>query len=194
MAESDYDQLFQGTAARYNATSYNINMYALLLAICARESNFDASVSTPEDNGDYSTGLMQLETATAKGLFNFGTLSDEEIRAQLLEPSFNLELAGKLVLSLIKRYNGDLRLLISAYNAGSAMFDIDGQIVYWDPEGFFQVLNGKRSNISGYDAAKVDEYPIANSDYVNYVLQKYRDYNSVTGEAGETSTGQKKTK
>lgn len=184
----DIESLFKEMTERYypDISAYGIDFYSLQKAICKRESNFDPSNVTPEKDGDYSIGLMQIKIATARGLYDFGSKSDAEVKSMLLGAKFNLYLAGMLLVKLIKRYNGNLKFVVSAYNAGTAMFFIDGKIIYWDPRGFFQSIGGVRIPAAGYDESMLESYKIYNSDYVAYVLKAYNEYSSGTATEKKT--------
>ena len=44
------------------------------------------------------------------------------------DPKQNVEAGSKLLKQLLAKYNGDLRLTLSAYNAGSDRVDKDGSV------------------------------------------------------------------
>jgi soluble lytic murein transglycosylase-like protein len=156
----------------------NVNFYALMKAHMKIESDFNPDAVKNETNvGDFSIGLGQLRIATARGLYDFSGKSNDEVKAMLLDGRFNAYLMGKYIVQQIKRYNGRLSFIISAYNAGSAMFKIDGKIVYYDNRGFFVVSHGLRVDVSDeYDELHLEIYPIANKVYVNAVMKYYNQY------------------
>jgi soluble lytic murein transglycosylase-like protein len=63
-------------------------------------------------------GLMQLMPGTARGL-------DRSVRTEerILDPRTNLRLGLRYLRSLIRRYDGDLRLALVAYNRGENAVD-----------------------------------------------------------------------
>ncbi len=101
-------------AAKYQA---DINQFAkqhkvsphLIMAVITVESCFRESARSPQG----AAGLMQLIPATAS---RFGT-------EDRYNPRDNIK-AGTLYLKfLLKRFNGDLRLVAAAYNAGEGAVD-----------------------------------------------------------------------
>jgi len=183
----DLEALFTEMADRYypDISAYGIDFRALLKAVAKRESNFNPSCVTPEKDGDYSIGLMQVTISRARKLWDFGSKTNDQVKTALLEPRFNLYIAGQYLVNQTKRYNGNVKFIISSYNAGTAMFNIDGKVIYWDPKNSFFVLDNGRPPIipvSGYDESLLDTYKIWNVDYVNYVVTAYNGYVSGTGE------------
>jgi len=63
-------------------------------------------------------GLMQL----------MPTVSEQFGITDPFDPKQNVEAGSKLLKQLLAKYNGDLRLALSAYNAGSDRVDKDGSI------------------------------------------------------------------
>lgn len=61
----------------------------------------------------WSYGLGQLTIATAK--YRCGLKKED-----LLDPRKNLQCAGKVLAYQLQRYNGNIDLALSAYNAGTA--------------------------------------------------------------------------
>ncbi len=76
----------------------------LVLAIMATESNFDASAVSPKD----ARGLMQLIPGTAA---RFGVRN-------IMDPVQNIRGGMAYLRWLMARFEGDLRLVSAAYNAG----------------------------------------------------------------------------
>ena len=81
----------------------------LLMEVVRRESAFDPCAVSSKG----AVGLMQLMPATASSL----GVTDP------FEPEQNLAAGAKYLGSLLERYAGDLRLALSAYNAGPARVD-----------------------------------------------------------------------
>jgi soluble lytic murein transglycosylase-like protein len=176
----DVETLINENVDRYTPklTDYpDINFYALLKAEFKVESNFNQSAIMNEVNvGDFSIGLGQIRIDTARGLYDFGSKTRDEIKALLLDGRFNAFLTGKYLVYQLKRYSGNIKLAVSAYNGGSAMFRIDGKLIYYDEKGFFQVIDNARHNVIGYDEDKINTYEIWNKDYVNAVMKYYDEY------------------
>ncbi len=77
---------------------------ALVKAIIANESGFDANATSPTG----AQGLMQLEPGTAAQL---GV-------ADAYDPAQNIAGGTRYIGGLLERFHGDLRLAVAAYNAG----------------------------------------------------------------------------
>jgi soluble lytic murein transglycosylase-like protein len=80
-----------------------------VLAIMATESNFDPNAVSPKD----ARGLMQLIPATAA---RFGVRN-------IMDPVQNIRGGMAYLRWLMARYEGDLRLVAAAYNAGEGAVD-----------------------------------------------------------------------
>ena len=102
-----FDALIADAAARYGLP------FSWIKAVVATESNFDpmAQRSEPQIN-DESIGLMQLLTATARGLGFTGSIDE------LYDPWINIDLGARLLAQLKSRY-GSFRRVYSAYNSGN---------------------------------------------------------------------------
>lgn len=92
---------------------------ALIMAHMKRESDFRPMAVREEPQiNDASIGLMQVLVKTARWIMN-----DESItREMLFNIPFNIEVGTKYIARNLKRYNGDLKKAIAAYNAGSARY------------------------------------------------------------------------
>lgn len=99
MKKTKYDSWFQKAAQKYNVSE------SLLKAIAKAESNFNAkSVSSAG-----AMGVMQLMPATAKSL----GVTDPYDAGQ------NIMGGAKCISQKLKEFNGDERMALAAYNAGS---------------------------------------------------------------------------
>lgn len=86
----------------------------LIRAVINQESGARPCAVSPKG----AQGLMQLMPATA-AQFN---VSDP------FDPRQNVEAGTKLLKQLLTKYNGDISLALSAYNAGSARVDQEGGV------------------------------------------------------------------
>lgn len=93
------DEIFKKAADRYNVP---LN---LLKAIGKTESNFNPTAVSKSG----ARGVMQLMPATAKEL----GVTDS------FDPEQNIMGGAKYISSMLKRYNGDQKLALAAYNAGA---------------------------------------------------------------------------
>ncbi|MER3418985.1 MAG: hypothetical protein C4343_07885, partial [Chloroflexota bacterium] len=85
--------------------------YRLLIAVARVESSLNPQAKSPAG----ACGLMQLMPATAAKY----QVSQE----QLFNPEINVEIGARHLSYLIKRYGGDLKTALAAYNAGEGAVD-----------------------------------------------------------------------
>lgn len=81
----------------------------LIHAVIEQESNYDSDALSPAG----ARGLMQLMPGTAKR-FDCNDTKDE---------TCNVEAGTKYLAWLLKRFNGDVKLALAAYNAGEGTVD-----------------------------------------------------------------------
>lgn len=86
----------------------------LVHAVCMVESRGNYAAYSPHDAGSPSIGLCQIKLKTARWL---GFQGNEE---QLMQPEVNAYYAAKYLQKHLCKYH-DLRMAISAYNAGRAV-------------------------------------------------------------------------
>lgn len=86
------------------AKTYGVDV-KLLKAIAKQESNFQTDVVSKAG----AQGIMQLMPATAKAMGVKNAMNPEE----------NIMGGAKLISQLLKKYNGDIKLALAGYNAGT---------------------------------------------------------------------------
>jgi soluble lytic murein transglycosylase-like protein len=95
---------------------------ALLMAHIKQESAWNEKAFRDEPQiSDFSVGLMQLLTGTAR------TLDPSVTPDQLYDPSVNVDLGAKLIAKNLTRYSGDLKSSIASFNSGSAFVNENGE-------------------------------------------------------------------
>ena len=86
----------------------------LILAVISQESGARPCAISPKG----AQGLMQLMPAVAA---QFGVHDP-------FDPKQNVEAGTKLLKQLLEKYNGDMKLTLAAYNAGSGRVDSEGGV------------------------------------------------------------------
>lgn len=125
MKKTKYDAIFKKAAKKYGVSE------SLLKGIAKAESNFNAkSVSSSG-----AMGVMQLMPETAKGLGVDNPYDPEE----------NIMGGAKCIASKIKEFNGDVRLALAAYNAGSGAVKRNGGVPSYCKSYVSKVLSYKEA-------------------------------------------------
>ncbi|WP_243109996.1 lytic transglycosylase domain-containing protein [Clostridium sp. E02] len=96
---SNMESMFQEASKKYGVST------KLLKAVAKAESNFNASATSPKG----AAGIMQLMPATARAL---GVSDPYDARSNIMG-------GAKYLKENLERYNGDVKLTLAAYNAGS---------------------------------------------------------------------------
>ena len=99
MKKTKYDAYFKKAAKKYNVSE------SLLKAIAMAESNFDPNCTSSSG----AMGVMQLMPETARGL---GV-------SNAYDPEQNIMGGAKCIAAKLKEFNGNVKLALAAYNAGS---------------------------------------------------------------------------
>jgi soluble lytic murein transglycosylase len=97
---------------RPEAADWGVDPY-LVAAVIRRESAFNPTVTSSAG----AIGLMQIMPRTGRGLAQAAGMNgyDPEL---LRQPELNVHLGVRYLASLLQQYQGDLALVLSAYNAG----------------------------------------------------------------------------
>lgn len=110
--------------AAYWGSRYGVTVPAdLVMAIISVESSGRPGASRQEPDGRISRGLMQVMPGTADQMGYRGNY------ARLFEPSYGVEVGTKYLAWQIRRYAGNLKHAIAAFNSGTAKFTKDGKYV-----------------------------------------------------------------
>ena len=108
MKKTKYDAYFKEAAKKYNVSE------SLLKAIAKAESNFNAK----DVSSTGAMGVMQLMPETAKSL---GVDNP-------YDPEQNIMGGAKCISQKLKEFNGDVKLALAAYNAGSGAVKRNGGV------------------------------------------------------------------
>lgn len=130
MKKTKYDSYFKKAAVKYNVSE------SLLKAIAMAESNFDANCTSSSG----AMGVMQLMPETAMGL---GV-------SNAYDPEQNIMGGAKCIAAKLKEFNGNVKLALAAYNAGSGAVRRYGGIPSQCKKYVQRVLSFKK----GFETAK----------------------------------------
>lgn len=106
-----YPLKYEELVTKY-ATTYGNDPY-LVTAIMYRESRFDPNALSPKG----AIGLMQIMPDTAEWI-NQSVKLENFTTNDLYKPEVNIHLANWYIANLSKEFNGNLVLILAAYNAG----------------------------------------------------------------------------
>lgn len=125
MKKTKYDSYFKAAAKKYGVSE------SLLKAIAKAESNFNAK----DVSSAGAIGVMQLMPATAKGL---GVKNP-------YDPKENIMGGAKCIAQKLKEFNGNVRMALAAYNAGSGAVKRYGGIPSYCKSYISKVLSYKEA-------------------------------------------------
>ncbi|MDD7402952.1 MAG: lytic transglycosylase domain-containing protein [Butyribacter sp.] len=125
MKKTKYDAYFKKAAKRYGVSE------SLLKAIAKAESNFNAK----DVSSAGAIGVMQLMPATAKSL---GVDNP-------YDPEDNIMGGAKCIKQKLKEFNGNVRLALAAYNAGSGAVKRNGGVPSYCKSYVSKVLSYKEA-------------------------------------------------
>lgn len=156
---SRYPLYYKGNIGQA-ANKYKIDPY-LVVAIINVESGFDKEAKSSKD----ARGLMQIAEQT--GEWGAKELKiDNYQKENLFEPKLNIEFGTWYLQRLGKAFDGDLNLILAAYNGGS------GNVNKWL----------KDKNYSK-DGKSLDKIPFEETEnYVNRVNSNYKIYKKLYGD------------
>ena len=133
------------------AKEYNVDPI-LVFAIIKAESNFNPNVVSQSN----AIGLMQLMDATAEEIARKLEINFVKEKS-LYNPELNIRLGTKYFSNLMKEYNNNYLLALTAYNAGI------GNVKRWIEQGIIKE-----------DGSDIENIPFKETN--NYVRKILRDY------------------
>ena len=127
----------------------------LIYAIMKAESNFETNITS----GSGACGLMQLMESTAEEMAE--KVGYENYTKELLyQPDVNIMLGTKYFSELLKQYDDNIYLALTAYNAGI------GNVAKWIEGGIIR-----------QDGTDIENIPYKETNnYVRKILRDYRIY------------------
>lgn len=151
-----YPLAYRNIIVKY-AEEYDIDPY-LVASIINVESRYDKLALSPKE----AKGLMQISPQTgqwASEVLGIDNYSEED----LFESDLNIRIGSWYINRLFKEFNGNLDLVLAAYNAGS------GNVNKW-------ILNKEYSS----DGINLDKIPFKETeDYLIRVEKNYKVYSKV---------------
>lgn len=139
------------------AKEFNVDPL-LIFSMIKAESNFDEKAQSSSG----AKGLMQLMEATAIEVAN---KIDEPLVEQenLLEPEKNIMIGTKYYAELLKNYDGNMLLALTAYNAGM------GNVNEWIKNGIIKK-----------DGSDIENIPYKETNmYVRKIINNYKMYKKI---------------
>ncbi len=163
-----FDQLIRQAAQQHGVSE------GLIKAIMHTESGFNIKARSPVG----AQGLMQLMPATARS-FNVSNAYD---------PQQNIFAGAKYLSWLLKRFNGDTRLAIAAYNAGEGNVDKYGGIPpFRETQDYVRRVTSRYQNLyaSGLGTNLSES---SNNNQAGQVLAQSANYTSSNNSSSPTAT------
>lgn len=106
-----------------SAVEYNIDSL-LIVSIIKAESDFNPEAVSKKG----AIGLMQIMPATARDMVNNNLKYETFKTSDLYNPQINIDLGTEYLQFLLKSFNNDVNLALSAYNAGI------GNVLKWNQD------------------------------------------------------------
>lgn len=145
-----YPQKYSEYVEKYSL-EYNVDCM-LVYAIIKAESNFKPNIKSNSN----AMGLMQLMEKTA--IETADKIGIDYKEGCLYEPETNIRLGIKYYSDLLKEYDNNYMLALTAYNAGT------GNLKKWIEQGIIKP-----------DGSNIEDIPYKETN--NYVRKIVRDYN-----------------
>lgn len=163
-----FDQLIRQAAQQHGVSE------GLIKAVMHTESGFNIKARSPVG----AQGLMQLMPATARR-FNVSNAYD---------PQQNIFAGAKYLSWLLKRFNGDTRLAIAAYNAGEGNVDKYGGIPpFRETQDYVRRVTSRYQNLyaSGLGTNLSES---SNNNQTGQVIAQSANYTSSNNSSSPTAT------
>lgn len=133
----------------------------LIFSIIKAESNFNPNVVSSSN----AMGLMQLMDTTAEEIAKKLEINFEK-GMSLYNPELNIRLGTKYFSNLMKEYNNNYLLALTAYNAGI------GNVQKWIEQGIIKE-----------DGSDIENIPFKETNnYVRKIVRDYKIYNELYSE------------
>jgi soluble lytic murein transglycosylase len=127
----EYESIVRGHARNYELDP------ALLAAVIYQESRFDSDA----ESSSGAIGLMQLLPETAKGIALRTGGNRFEVE-DLYDPEINVRYGAWYLRHLLKKYDGDLRKALAAYNGGQG--NVDRGVQYEETKAYVERVHELR--------------------------------------------------
>jgi soluble lytic murein transglycosylase len=156
-----YDSL---VSARADTGAGAVLDRGLLLALIWQESKFDAAARSRSN----AIGLMQLKIGVARALARQAGDRTAPRESALLDPAVNIRYGTRLLADLRRTFEGQVSLILAAYNAGPA-----------------SAARWRRPEILGGEALEAELFEYAETqDYVKSILAARQAYRELAPRAG----------
>ena len=151
-----YPKMYSEYVEKY-AKEFNVDPL-LIFSIIKAESNFNEKAHSSSG----AKGLMQLMEATALEIAN--KINEPLIEQDsLLEPEKNIMIGTKYYAELLKSYDGNMLLALTAYNAGM------GNVNEWIQNGIIK-----------QDGSDIENIPYKETNmYVRKIINNYKMYETI---------------
>ena len=151
-----YPKMYSEYVEKY-AKEFNVDPL-LIFSIIKAESNFNENAHSSSG----AKGLMQLMEATALEIAN--KINEPLIEQDsLLEPEKNIMIGTKYYAELLKSYDGNMLLALTAYNAGM------GNVNEWIKNGIIK-----------QDGSDIENIPYKETNmYVRKIINNYKMYETI---------------
>lgn len=147
-----YPKEYQEYVEKY-AKEYNIDPL-LIFSIIKSESNFNKDAKSTSK----AKGLMQVMDSTAIEIAN--KIDEPIMEETLFDPEKNIMIGTKYYSELLKLYNGNILLALTAYNAGI------GTVREWIQNGIIKE-----------DGSDIENIPYKETNmYVRKIIRNYKIY------------------